>query len=359
MAASLFSPGTLGGVSVPNRIVMAPMTRSRAVTDNAPNAMVAEFYAMRADAALLITEGTAPCADGVGYARIPGVYSDVQVEGWRTVAEAVHARGGRLFVQLMHCGRVFHQANAPEGARCVSASATQLTGDMWTDTQGMQPHTPAEALTADGLASTRDAFVQAAKNAIAAGADGVELHGANGYLLEQFLAPCTNFRTDEYGGAPENRNRFVLEVAAAVVDAIGAHRVGIRLSPFGVFNGITPWDGLEEQYVALASELSKLGLAYLHLLDHSPMGAPPVPASTMKAVATAFGGTIIRCGGFGRETGDAAIAEGTADFVAFGRPYLANPDLVTRLATGAPQNAPRFDLFYTPGAEGYTDYPTL
>jgi len=359
MSSPLFTPLSLGQLTLPNRVVMAPMTRSRAVENNAANALMAEYYAQRADAGLLITEGVAPSPNGLGYARIPGLYSEAQVAGWKLVADAVHDRGGRIFAQLMHTGRIGHPANMPEGAELVAPSAITAPGQMYTDAQGPQDHPEPRQMTADDLAQARDEYVHAARNAVAAGLDGVELHAANGYLLDQFLQPAANQRTDAYGGSADNRNRFVLEVAEAVADAIGPDKVGIRVSPGGVFNAVGPFEGQDAQFAALAEGLGKLGLAFLHVVDHSAMGAPPVSDALKARLKAAFGGPFILVGGYDRARGDADLAAGKADLIAFGRPYLANPDLVTRLERNAPLNSPRMDLFYTPGAEGYTDYPTL
>lgn len=355
----LFSPYSLGPITLQNRTVMAPMTRSRAL-DNLPNELMARYYAQRAQAGLIITEGVSPSPNGLGYARIPGLFSQAQVEGWRLTTEAVHEAGGHIYAQIMHTGRVSHPANMPEGAQILAPSAVALEGQMYTDAQGMQDYPTPRAMDAQELEAAVQEYVQAARNAIAAGFDGVELHGANGYLLDQFLHPCTNQRQDAYGGSAENRNRFVLEVAQAVADAIGADRTGIRLSPMGVFNGIVPFDGIEAQFTALAQALGQMGLVYLHMVDHSAMGAPPVPAPLKQQLKEAFGGTFILSGGYqDAQRAEADLREQRGDLVAYGRPFLANADLVARLQQGAPLNEPRFDLFYTPGPEGYTDYPTL
>lgn len=354
--SKLFSPAKLGSLTLSNHLVMAPMTRSRAIS-NLPNALIAEYYAQRAGAGLIITEGTAPSPNGLGYPRIPGIFSAEQVAGWKLVTEAVHAKGGRIFVQLMHTGRVSHLANMPEGAEVVAPSAVLLEGDMYTDQYGPQPHSTPRAMEAADILHVIAEHVQAAKNAIAAGFDGVELHGANGYLIEQFLAPNTNTRTDQYGGSIENRTRFALEVTAAVVKAIGAERVGIRLSPDGVFNGIQPYPA--EQALYLAEKLNELGIGYLHLVDHGPMGAPQVNAETVSGIRTAFKGTLILSGGYDVARAEEVLQSGKADLVAFGRPFLANPDLVERLRQGAALNPIDFGTFYTPGEKGFTDYPTL
>ena len=354
---SLFAPASLGKLTLSNRVVMAPMTRSRAL-GNVPNALIAEHYEQCASAGLILTEGVAPSPNGLGYARIPGLFSAEQVAGWKLVTNAVHAKGGHIFAQLMHTGRVGHPANLPEGAELIAPSAIAASGEMYTDSQGMQPHPVPRAMTEADLASTRAEFVQAAKNAIEAGFDGVELHGANGYLLEQFISPVTNQRTDAYGGSIENRLRFVLEVAQAVSDAIGGHRVGVRLSPYGVNAGMEQYAETDETHLTLVQKLIATGVEYVHLVDHSPMGAPEVPAALKAALRKAWPRTFIASGGFDREKAEAVLAEGKADLVAFGRPFLANPDLVTRLEKNLPLNALDFGTFYTPGPKGYTDYPT-
>ena len=356
--STLFEPVRLGRLTLRNRVVMAPMTRCRAL-GNAPGPLVAEYYAQRATAGLLITEGTTPAPEGLGYARIPGIYSEAQVAGWKAVAEAVHAKGGAIFVQVMHTGRVGHAANLPAGAELLAPSAVQAKGEMWTDAQGMQPIGAPREMTAEELIRVKEAFVQGARNAVAAGLDGIELHAANGYLLEQFLNPATNRRTDGYGGSLEARCRFVLEVAAACAEAIGADRVGIRVSPYGVFNDMPAYDEVEATYLHLAAELSKLGLAYLHVVDHSAMGAPAVPDSIKASLRQAFKGVYILSGGYDRARAEADLAAGKGDLVAFGRPFIANPDLVARLQSGAPLADPKPDSFYTADAAGYTDYPAL
>ncbi len=352
----LFASAQLGSLTLANHVVMAPMTRSRA-PGNVPNSLMAEYYGQRATAGLIITEGTSPSPNGLGYIHIPGLYSPEQVEGWKAVTSAVHAKGGRSFVQLMHTGRVGHERNLPEGAEVVAPSAVAASGEMVT-AAGKQPHPVPRAMTEADLGKARDEFVQAARNAIAAGFDGVELHGANGYLLEQFLNPASNVRTDAYGGSVEKRCRFVLEVAQAVADAIGGGKVGIRLSPYGVNGGMTPYAEIDPTYTYLTEKLASTGLQYIHVVDHSAMGAPPVSADLKAAMRKAWPRTVIVCGGFDRAKAEAALAEGTADLVAFGRPLLANPDLVTRMAKDLPLNTPDFARLYTPGPQGYTDYPT-
>ncbi len=354
----LFAPCTLGEVDLKNRVVMAPMTRCRAL-GNIPNTLMAEYYGQRATAGLIITEGATPAPEGLGYARIPGIFSAAQVDGWRLVADAVRAKGGRIFVQLMHTGRVGHPLNLPEGVELLAPSAVAAAGEMWTDSQGMQPHPVPRGMTEEEIHRCIEAFAQGARNARDAGLDGVELHGANGYLLEQFFHPATNQRTDGWGGDYVGRGRFILSVAKACTKAIGGGRVGLRLSPHGVFNDMAPYDGVEEVYSWMAGELSALGLAYLHIVDHSAIGAPPVPDSTKAAIRAAFKGSLILSGGYDRARAEADLAANKGELVAFGRPFLANPDLVARLQQNAALNVPDAASFYTPGAGGYTDYPGL
>ncbi len=352
----LFDAFSLGPITFKNRIVMAPLTRNRADADHIPTPIMAEYYAQRATVGLIVTEGTSPSPNGLGYPRMPGLFDARHVAAWRLITDAVHAQGGKIFVQLMHTGRASHSVNMPAGAEVVSSTSAALAGDMWTDALGMQAPTAPRAMTDADITAAIAEHVQAATLAIEAGFDGVELHGANGYLIEQFLNANVNTRTDAWGGSAEARNRFALEVAKATVAAIGADRVGIRLSPFGAFNGTGPFDGVDAQYVALATALGALKLAYLHLVDHSSMGAPVVPAEFKRAVRAAFGGALIASGGFDKARAEQVLAAGEADLVAFGRPALANPDLVARMANDLPLNPPDFATFYTPGEKGYTDY---
>ena len=270
----LLQPAELAGLKLNNRVVMAPMTRSRAVDANTPNRLMERYYRQRATAGLIVTEGTAPSANGLGYPRIPGLFNQAQVDGWRGVTDAVHAQGGRIFVQLMHTGRVAHQANLPAGAEVVAPSAVELPGEMYTDAQGMQPHTPARAMDADDIEQAQSEFVAAARNAVEAGFDGVEIHAANGYLVDQFLHPHTNRRDDDYGGGIAQRCRFAVEVAQRLCDNIGRNRVGIRLSPYGTFNDMPDYPETDDTFLHLAGELDRVGLAYLHLCDMSGMGGP-------------------------------------------------------------------------------------
>ena len=358
MANQLFEKYTLANITLTNRVVMAPMTRSRAI-QNIPNDLMATYYAQRASAGLIITEGTSPSPNGLGYARIPGIYSVEQIEGWKKVTNAVHAKGGKIIIQFMHTGRVTHEINLPEGAKVVGSSTIAAAGDMWTDAQGMLPHTTPQALTTEEVKATIIEYVQAAKNAVEAGFDGVELHAANGYMIEQFINGTINNRTDEYGGSVENRSRFLLEIAAQTVAAIGKEKVGVRISPFSTFNDIPAYDEVDETYIHIAQELNGLGIAYLHYLDHSPSGLDLVSQKLRNTFRSTFKNTLISCGAFTKDSAEAALESGQVDLIAFGKPYLSNPDLVERLAADAELAQPNFDLLYMPGAEGYTDYPSL
>ncbi len=354
----LFSKTTLGSLELQNHLVMSPLTRNRA-DGNLPNELMAKYYAQRASVGLIISEGTSPSPDGLGYPRIPGVFSQEQVAGWKRVTEGVHAQGAKMFLQLMHCGRIAHPLNLPAGARVLAPSAVMAAGEMYTDAEGMKSNAMPQAMTITDIKATVEEFAQAARNAVAAGFDGIELHGANGYLLEQFIRPNANQRTDSYGGSIENRARFVLEVADAASKAIGANKVGIRLSPFGVFNDMHAYDAMETDYAYLARELNARGLVYIHLVDHSPMGAPPVPDAIKSMFRSEFKGALILSGGYDAARAESDLAAGKCDLIAVGRPILANPDLVERWKTGAELNAPDFSTFYTPGPKGYTDYPVL
>ena len=363
----LFDKFSARSLQLANHMVMAPMTRSRATPEHTPDALMATYYGQRATAGLIITEGTSPSPNGLGYPRIPGLYDAAQVTAWRATTAAVHANGGKdggkgggkIFVQFMHCGRVAHVANLPKGAGVLGPGTVVCPGEMYTDTLGMQPYSPPRAMLEADIAHVVKEHVTAAKLALDAGFDGVELHGANGYLIEQFLNPLVNLRTDGYGGSIDARNRLALEIARATVSAIGRDRVGIRLSPYGVFNGTGEFPEVQAQYLALVKELSALGLIYLHLVDHSSMGAPPVPADFKLKLRAAFDGVFILSGGFDHASAEKALIEKRGDLIAFGRPFLANPDLVARMRKDAALNAPDMATFYVSGAKGYTDYPAL
>ncbi len=354
----LYSPATLGPLKLQNHLVMAPMTRNRA-TGNVPNDLIAEYYQQRSSAGLIVTEGTSPSPNGLGYPRIPGIFSPEQVDGWRKVATAVHDGGAKIFIQLMHTGRIGHPLNLPKGARVLGPSAIAAAGEIYTDAEGMKPHPTPEPMTDADIKTAIAEFGTAARNAVAAGADGVELHAANGYLLEQFIRPTSNQRTDGYGGSIENRARFVLEAAKAAIAAIGADKVGIRLSPYGTFNDMPDYPEMASDYAYLATKLNELGLIYVHLVDHSPMGAPEVPATIKQAIRKEFKRTLILSGGYDAQRAEKELEDKACDLVAVGRPFLSNPDLVARWTSGAALNEIDFGTFYTPGPKGFTDYPSL
>ena len=355
MTATLFTPTTLGKLQLKNRVVMAPMTRCRA-TGNVPNELMAKYYALRADAGLLIAEGTSPSPNGLGYARIPGLFSADQVAGWRKVTDAVHAAGGKIFVQLMHTGRVSHPANMAAEARILAPSALAAPGEMWTDSNGMQPYPVPTAMSDDDIATTIGEYATACKNAIDAGFDGVELHAANGYLIDQFLNAATNHRTDKWGGSVENRIRFAVEVAKVAAARIGAERIGMRVSPYGVFNGAVADEKMDALYLRLVGELNAVGLAYIHVVDHSSMGAPEVSPELKAKIRANFKGKYILSGGYDAARANADLDAQKGDLVAFGRPFISNPDLVAKLQSGAALTPPDMSTFYTPGEKGYTDY---
>jgi N-ethylmaleimide reductase len=356
-AISLFEPYAMGPHKLANRIVMNPMTRCRADADGVPTPIMATYYTQRATAGLIVTEGVAPSANGRGYARQPGLWSAAQSAAWKPVTAGVKAQGGVIFAQIMHTGRVSHPANMPEGGRIIAPSALALAGQMYSDAQGMQDYPVPQEMTLADIASTQAEFVTAAKDAIAAGFDGIELHGANGYLLEQFLSPHTNQRHDAYGGSVTNRIRFVVEIAKAVAAAIGGDKVGIRLSPYGMASGMTPYPEVDETYLALTKALVEAGLIYLHIANHAAMGNPPIPAALLASLRAAWQRTFFLGGSFDLASGQAAVDAGESDLVGIGRAFIANPDLVTRLKTGTPLAAMNGDALYTPGAAGYTDYP--
>jgi N-ethylmaleimide reductase len=338
---------------------MAPMTRCRAI-GNVPNDLMAEYYRQRSGAGLIITEGTSPSPNGLGYARIPGIFSAEQVEGWKKVTSAVHQANGKIFVQLMHTGRISHHLNMPEGAQILAPSAVKAAGQMWTDAEMLQDFPVPTAMKTEDLVQTKTEFVTAAKNALEARFDGVELHGANGYLLEQFLSPISNIRTDSYGGSIENRCRFVLEVATAVSEAIGKEKTAIRLSPYGVASDMPHYPEIDATYTYLTSQLNELGLSYIHLVDHSAMGAPPVPVELKQLIRNTFKNTIILSGGYDPENAESGIQSSLGDLVAFGRPFINNPDLLERFRNNQPLSQDlKMDLFYSAGEEGYTDYPSF
>ncbi|MET7353914.1 alkene reductase [Streptomyces mirabilis] len=353
-SSSLWQPFTLGRIELPHRLALSPLTRSRANADGTPGPLAATYYAQRASLGLLITEGTQPSDDGQGYPNTPGIYTHEQIEGWRKVADAVHAGGGALFIQLMHVGRVSHPDNTPHHRQSVAPSAISADDDIFTAT-GLQKTPGPREMTAQDIQTTIADFRHAAASAIAAGADGVEIHGANGYLLHQFLSPNANHRTDSYGGSVENRSQFVIEVARAVAEEIGADRVGIRLSPAVPLGGIDEGDtdSVRTQYRHLVGELAPLNLAYLHV-HH--VGDDELLRSFREVWPTAL--VVVRLGRTREQIAD-DIDAGLADIVPLGRFALANPDIVERLRTDAPLNEVDPATLYGGGEAGYTDYPTL
>ena len=353
----LFSPVALGDLQLANRVVMAPLTRMRSGATGVPGALVVEHYRQRAGVGLIITEGTYPNHESQAFAGQPGIVTDEQAEGWRRVASAVHERGGTIVMQVMHGGRVTHP-DTNGGRRVVAPSAIAIDGVTRTST-GKQPYPVPHALAADEARAIVADFVAASRRAVEAGLDGVELHGANGYLLHEFLSPASNVRTDEYGGTPENRARFVVEVVTAVAEAIGAGRVGLRISPEHNIQGALEIDrdDVLATYGTLVDQLRPLGLAYLSVLHKEPAG------ELVRELRARFGGYLIANSGFGsvttREEAAALIEASHADAVAVGRAVIANPDLVERWAGEHSENQPNAATFYAAGAEGYNDYPFL
>jgi N-ethylmaleimide reductase len=351
----LFQPTQFGRLQLRNRVAMSPMTRSRS-PGNVPGELVATYYRQRAGAGLIITEGTAPSPNGLGYARIPGLFNEQHVNGWRKVTDAVHRAGGSIFVQLLHTGRIGHALNLPQGAKILGPSAIAAPGDMFTDQQALQPLPTPVAMTDDDIAQSIGEFVKSSRLAIDAGFDGIELHGANGYLIEQFLNTASNHRDDKWGGSVENRIRYAAEVAKATAAAIGADRVGIRLSPYGVFNGMQSDPQTDAVYLSLIEKLNADRLLYIHIVDHSSMGAPAVSAELKAKLRGSFKGKYILSGGYDAARANDDLAAGRGDLVAFGRPFISNPTLVERMKSGEPLVSPDPNTFYTPGAQGYTDY---
>ncbi|MEV0322199.1 alkene reductase [Streptomyces sp. NPDC050658] len=346
----------LSGTPLSNRIAMAPMTRSRAGAGATATELTAEYYAQRASAGLIITEGIQPSVIGQGYPDTPGLHSAEQIASWRKVTDAVHEAGGKIFAQIMHTGRIGHPVLLPDGLVNVAPSAIAAKGQVYT-AEGPKDYVTPRELTGDEVRATIADFVTASRNAIDAGFDGVELHGANGYLIHQFLAPGSNQRTDEWGGTPENRIRFAVETAKAVAAEIGAARTGIRLSPGNPFNDISePQDELEATYTALVKELDALNLAYLHVMEVGPV------RDLVSALRGGFGGTFVlnpSTEGFTGPEALSLIEDGTADVVAYGALFLANPDLPARLKAEGPFNTPDTATFYGGTEKGYTDYPAL
>jgi N-ethylmaleimide reductase len=353
--APLFDPTKLGALALRNRVVMAPLTRSRATADGVPTTIAATYYTQRATAGLIIAEMTQISEEAKGYARTPGIHTAAQVVGWRRVTEAVHKAAGKIVLQLGHAGRIASKLNRDHDADVVSASAIKAPGQMWTDQKQMVEHDKPRALETSEVARVARDFGDAAARAIDAGFDGVEFHSANGYLPHQFLSSNVNQRTDRYGGSIENRIRMPLELLAAITNRVGANRTGIRISPGHTFNSIVE-DDTDALYAAYISELNTMNLAYLHVMRPfmNPMTTDPVTMARKL-----FKGSLIAASGYTPATAAELVQAGGADAVAFGQAYIANPDLVARIKTGAVLADPDQSTFYTPGEKGYTDYPVM
>lgn len=352
---TILEPYSKGNFRIKNHLVMAPMTRSRAI-GNLPNELMATYYGQRTGAGLIITESTAPAPEALGYPRIPGIFNQEQIEGWKKTTARVHQDNSRIFVQLMHTGRIGHLDNLPLGSVLVGASDIAAAGLIHTDTKGKQDHSKPMTLTTKAVEKVIKDYAIASHNAIEAGFDGVELHAANGYLMEQFLNPNVNNRKDEYGDSIENRARLILEIAYATTKAIGKDKVGIRLSPFSKLGDLHAYNEelVHETYRFLSTELNKLGLLYIHLVME-----PTIPQKTITAIRENFKGILILASGFNPESAEVALTEGVADLVAFGKSFLANPDFDKRLEKNTPLNPIDFSTLYVSNEVGYTDYAFL
>ncbi len=356
---SLFDSVQLGPLTLPNRVFMAPMTRSRANPDGVHSELAASYYSQRAAAGLIITEATQISRMGKGYVNTPGIYSPQQVHAWRNIVDAVHRHNGRIFLQLWHVGRISHSSLLPNNAQPVAPSAIRANSQTFIATGRAQVSEPV-ALTASGIKETVADYRRAAANAKEAGFDGVEIHAANGYLIDQFLQSGTNQRIDEYGGSVPNRIRFLSEVAQAVSEVWTPARIGVRLSPRGTFNDMSDKDP-ESTFMAAVAAMSDLGLGYLHVVEASPGDPPPSPEFTalFARMRNRWHGFYVANGGFDGPAGEEAVQSGRADAIAYGRPFIANPDLPRRLQLGAALNEPDPTTFYGGGAAGYTSYPAL
>lgn len=350
----LFEPVRSKGLELKNRVVMAPMTRSRAI-GNVPNELMATYYGQRASAGLIISEGAAPSPSGLGYSRIPGIYDKAQVAGWKKVTGAVHAKGGKIFLQIMHTGRIAHPDNLPAGVPLLAPSAIKAEGAMWTDTKGMQPFPVPSAMTTEQVEQTVADYAAAAARAVEAGFDGVEIHAANGYLPSQFLNPHSNKRSDGYGGDIAGRSRFVLELAEATAGLIGPQKTGIRFSPYGTFNTMAAYEDTFATYDYLSARLNKLDIAYLHLLE-GPARQHEEGRRLIAQVRRNFDNLLILNEGYTAESAAETIGDGRADLISFGVPFIANPDFVEKIKQKTPLAPADPETFYTPGEEGYTSY---
>ncbi|RKR15368.1 N-ethylmaleimide reductase [Maribacter vaceletii] len=353
--SKLLSAFKSNSLNLNNHVVMAPMTRSRA-TGNTPNDIMARYYGLRSSAGLIITEATSPSKNGLGYPNIPAAYSNEQIAGWKKTTDAVHKNGGKIFLQIMHTGRIAHILNLPEGGEVVAPSAIQAAGEIFTS-EGAKEHSIPREMTIADIAQAQDEFVQAARNAIEAGFDGVEIHAANGYLAEQFINTGANQRSDNYGGSTENRTRFVLEITTKIAKAIGSNKTGIRISPFSEFNDMLIFDTMQETYTYLVEQLNSLDLAYLHMAGMSAK----IPEGYLQELGAKFNGTVIYNGGLGYdlERAEKIVSENEDSLVSIGFPFISNPDLIARITEGAELNEVDQNTMYTPGEEGYLTYPTL
>jgi len=357
--ANLLGPFSLRGLRLKNRVVLAPLTRSRAGVERLPNALMATYYGQRASAGLLITEATVISEQGIGWLNSPGIYSDEQAEAWKQVTAAVHAKGTPIFLQLWHCGRASHSSFHRNGELPVAPSAIPIGGDGIHTPIGKQPYETPRALTTEEVREVVHDYRRAAERARAAGFDGVEIHAANGYLIDQFLQSRTNQRTDRYGGSLENRCRFLEEVVQAVVEVWPTNRVGVHLSPNGNFNDMGSPD-FRETFLFAARQLDRYGLAYLHVVDGLAFGFHELgEPMTLGEFRQVFSGPLMGNCGYTRETAEAAIAGGLADLISFGRPYISNPDLVERFTHGWPLNPPAdLNVWFSFDAAGYIDFPS-
>ncbi|EUJ10884.1 NADH:flavin oxidoreductase [Methylophilaceae bacterium 11] len=357
MSKDLFSPVVLGSISLKNRIVMAPLTRNRAGEGGVPQAINATYYAQRASAGLIVTEATPISAMGHGYPALPGIYTDAQVAGWKKVTDAVHAKGGKIVIQLWHVGRISHPSLLPNQALPVAPSAIKPAGQAFTY-QGLVDYVEPRALDASELPAIVQDYVHATKSAVAAGFDGVEIHAANGYLLDQFLRDGANHRTDQYGGSIENRARLLLEVTQAVVNVIGADKVGVRVSPVNPFNDMND-SNPQAVFNYVANALNQFNLAYLHAVEGGIHGGGKADPFDFSVFRKQFKGAYMANLSYDKKRGNQAVASGHADVVAYGVPYIANPDLVERFQQDAPLNEADSNTFYGGAEQGYTDYPAL
>jgi N-ethylmaleimide reductase len=358
-ANTLLSPFNLRGLSLKNRVVMSPMTRSRAGKERLPNSLMARYYAQRASAGLLITEATVISTQGIGWLNSPGIYSDQQAEAWKMVVDAIHGRGAPIFLQLWHCGRASHSSFHEKEGLPVAPSAIKISGDSIHTPLGKQPYETPRPLETDEVAAIVKEYRRAAERAKSAGFDGVELHAANGYLIDQFLQSKTNHRTDRYGGSLENRYRFLDEIVKAVSSVVASERVGVHLSPNGAFNDMGSPD-FRETFLYVAQQLDRHRIAYLHVVDGLAFGFHELgPAMTLKEFREVFEGSLMGNSGYTQETAEYAIRQGHAELISFGRPFISNPDLVERFVNGWPLNPSASQkVWYSFDEVGYVDFPT-